>query len=104
MADEKSCGGGGQLLLAFVIGAAVGGGIALLTAPRSGRETRAKIRETAGDVRDRIRQIAEEAQDRIKAVMAEGEEVWEEKRDTVKAGIEAARTAMAEERAKHAKS
>lgn len=104
MSEEKSCGNGGHLFLAFLIGAAVGGGIALLTAPRSGRETRAKIRESAGDMRDRVRHIAEEAQARIKAVMAEGEEVWEEKRDTVKAGIEAARTAMAEEKAKHAKS
>lgn len=94
----------GNVLLAFLVGAAVGGGVALLTAPRSGRETRERIRNAAGDVRERVRRIAEDAEARIKEVMEEGEDYWETKRDTLKAGYEGARTAMAEEKAKHAKS
>ena len=43
---------GGQVLLALIGGAAVGAGVALLTAPRSGAETRAEIRRLALSTRD----------------------------------------------------
>ena len=42
-----------HVLLAFLAGAAVGAVTALLTAPRTGRETRDSIRETAHNVKDR---------------------------------------------------
>lgn len=93
----------GSVLLGFLLGAAVGGGIALLTAPRSGRETRERLRGLAGETRERIRQIAEEAEERIADVLQEGKETIALKRDMVKAAVEAGREAMAAEKAKHAK-
>lgn len=97
---EEKC-SGGNVLVAFLVGAAVGGGIALLTAPRSGRETREKLRGLAGETRDRIRKIAEEAEEKIADVLHEGKETIALKRDMVKAAVEAGREAMAAEKAKH---
>ena len=99
MSEEKCQ--GTSVFLALLVGAAVGGGIALLTAPRSGRETREKLRGLAGETRERIRKIAEEAEERIAEVLNEGKETIALKRDMVKAAIEAGREAMAAEKAKH---
>jgi gas vesicle protein len=99
MSDEKSQ--VGNVLVAFLAGAAIGGGIALLTAPRSGRETREQLRGLAGETSDRIRKIAEEAEERIANVLQEGKETLAMKRDMVKAAVEAGREAMATEKAKH---
>jgi gas vesicle protein len=101
MSEEKCQ--GSSMLVAFLVGAAVGGGIALLTAPRSGRETREKLRGLAGETRERIRQIAEDAEEKIAAVLNEGKETIAHKRDMVKAAVEAGREAMAAEKAKYAK-
>lgn len=53
----------------LLLGAAVGAGIALLTAPRSGRHTRRKIRRAADDVRvgaeDRWDELADEVKARV---------------------------------------
>ncbi|MDO9079939.1 MAG: YtxH domain-containing protein [Desulfuromonadales bacterium] len=97
---EEKC-NGSNVLVALLIGAAVGGGIALLTAPRSGRETRDKLRGLAGETSERIRKIAEEAEERIAEVLQEGKNAVAEKRDMVKAAVEAGREAMATEKAKH---
>jgi len=54
---------------AFLLGAAVGAGIAILTAPQSGRRTRRKIRRAAGDLRvgaeDRWDELADEVKSRV---------------------------------------
>ncbi|PKN11528.1 MAG: hypothetical protein CVU69_12170 [Deltaproteobacteria bacterium HGW-Deltaproteobacteria-4] len=97
---EEKC-SGSNVLVALLIGAAVGGGVALLTAPRSGRETREKLRGLAGETSERIRRIAEEAEERIAEVLQEGKNTVAEKRDMVKAAVEAGREAMAAEKAKH---
>lgn len=46
---------GTHLLIAFLAGAAVGAAVALLTAPRSGRETREKLRGLAEDLGERAK-------------------------------------------------
>lgn len=99
---EEKC-SGGNIFVGFLLGAVVGGGIALLTAPRSGRETRDKLRGFAGETSDRIRKIAEDAEEKIAEVMHEGKETIAHKRDMVKAAVEAGREAMAAEKAKYAK-
>jgi gas vesicle protein len=45
------------LILSFVLGAATGAAIALLTTPRSGRETRRKLKEFAGDLADHAARV-----------------------------------------------
>jgi len=50
MTSESNGRGFGPILGTFVLGAAVGAVIALLTAPRSGRETRERLKSKALDL------------------------------------------------------
>ena len=100
--DCKEC-GMGSVFLAFVLGAAIGGGVALLTAPRSGRETREKIREAADDARDRLREVAEETETRVKKVISEGRDLLDEKKDLIKTAVAAGKEAIDADRASHKK-
>jgi gas vesicle protein len=67
MSDERPV-SGASLLLAFLAGAAAGAVVALLTAPKSGRETRESVgswvrRSGAGDTVERAVRAAREAID-----------------------------------------
>lgn len=48
---------GAHVLLAFAAGAAAGAVVALLTAPNSGKETRAKLRNWAEDMGEKAAEI-----------------------------------------------
>lgn len=101
MAEESSSGSCGSIFMAFVLGAAIGGGLALLTAPRSGEETRDKFKEMTDEVRGKVLKIADEAEARIRAAIDEGREVLDEKKEIIKSAVEAGREAMEAERSKH---
>ena len=47
--NRSSC-----VVISLLIGGAIGAGIALLLAPQSGRETREKIADLAGDMKDSV--------------------------------------------------
>jgi len=70
MSDERGV-SGGSLLLAFLAGAAAGAVVALLTAPKNGREMRESLgswvrRSGAGDAVNRALRAAREAIDGAK--------------------------------------
>ena len=85
----------GDTALAFLLGAAVGGIAALLIAPASGRETRARLtekseelygkgRETAenlkGTAEERVRDVGDKARVRVDAVkeaVSEGRDAYQ---------------------------
>ena len=50
----------GALLASFILGALVGAGIALLTAPRSGKETREELGRWAGEATQKAREKVKE--------------------------------------------
>ena len=58
-----------NFLTGLVLGAFIGAGAALLTAPQSGRRTRRKIKKVASGVRDtasdRWEDLAEDVKDRV---------------------------------------
>jgi gas vesicle protein len=58
---EKHSGGASD----FLLGALIGAGVALLLAPRSGRETRADIGRRARAAQDRVRGVAEGVTDQV---------------------------------------
>lgn len=101
MADEGKGHGVGNIVLAFLAGAAIGGAIALLTAPRSGKETRAKLRDSADEMRERLQGIVAEAEAKIRQTVEEGSSAVREKQELVKAVVEAGKEAYEKERAKH---
>lgn len=104
MSEECRSSGVGGILLAFIAGAAVGGGLALLAAPRSGEETRHRLTDLADETREKLHEMTEEAEAHVREVIEEGREALMEKREMVKAAVEAGKKAMEEERGKHAKS
>ena len=88
----------------FLIGALIGAGVALLFAPRSGRETRADIGRRARSAQDRVRDVAEgvteQVVDRFEGARARIEDQIETarsaivaKKDQVSRAMEAGREA-----------
>lgn len=82
---EKHSGGFG----AFLMGLAVGAGLALLFAPQSGAETRRRISGTARRARaaaqDAVGQVTDQVQDTFATARQRVEEKIEEARDAVEA-------------------
>ena len=97
MSDEKGI-SAGTVLLSFVAGAAVGAGLALLYAPKSGSEMRESIADFTEDAVDKIKEYTKEAQQKIKSAIEEGKETIVEKKSILASAIEAGREAMQKER------
>jgi len=85
MANERH-GFFGDLII-FFSGAAIGAGLALLFAPRSGRETRAQIKEMSSnlghDLKENYEQIGQEAQRVIEQVRGKAEKTIESMKQMV---------------------
>lgn len=84
---ERRSGGGFGL---FLVGVAVGAGLALLYAPRSGAETRAELRRGARRLKRRARILAEDAQERAEDLVRHGRSAA---REVVRDARDAAREA-----------
>jgi gas vesicle protein len=100
MSDERGA-GAGTVFLSFLAGAAVGAGVALLLAPKTGEEFRAKIADLAEDAVDTIKEYAKEAQDKIVSAYEDGKETVMEKKSIISSAIEAGKEAMEKERDKY---
>lgn len=75
---------GGGSLGGFLLGLLLGGGLALLLAPRTGEETRQILRERGRRLKDAAEATADDLQGRV-------EEGYEKARTRVEEGIETAR-------------
>jgi len=63
MSEKES---GSNFLVGFIIGAIAGAAIGFLYAPKSGKETRALLREKASHVTERIKSSAKEAEKKVR--------------------------------------
>jgi gas vesicle protein len=86
MAHENMTGGAGSLLTAFVLGAAAGAAIALLTAPRSGRETRAQLKDVALDLKKKIEHAPDSIRKAGASAMKAGQAAYEQARGEIARG------------------
>lgn len=75
MARENEAADG---LLWFLVGAAVGAGVALLYAPKSGKETRRYLAKTAERSKEYVETAARDVADKSKDVYERGREVADE--------------------------
>ncbi|MFN8008296.1 MAG: YtxH domain-containing protein [Terriglobia bacterium] len=84
----------------FLVGGGIGAVIALLFAPRSGRETREIIAQKAAESRERVMATSRTVGDRVSTYIERGKEVVNAQRDQMAAAIEAGKQAYREEKAK----
>lgn len=95
---ERRSGGGVGV---FLLGAALGAGLALLFAPQSGDETRAQVRRSARRVKRSARKMAESGRERVEEIAKSGREKVEDIAKSGKAAARDARDAIEERLARH---
>ncbi len=82
-----------ERLMWFAIGAAIGAGVALLYAPKSGKETRKAIRRKAEDVKESLIETGGQIRDTL---AEKGENILDAGRDVYRRGVHAASEAAEE--------
>ena len=96
MERDDSGFGFGSVVLSFFIGGFLGAGIALLMAPRSGRETRRLIKDLAQDTRGKVDDYVTDAKEKASSYMEKGRNFIEKEKNvfskTIEAGKEAFKT------------
>jgi hypothetical protein len=84
MISDGRVNGFGWYLGAFVLGAAVGGTIALLAAPRTGRETRERLKKRAIDLQKTVEQVPGTMQRAAARAVKAGQVAFESGRDELR--------------------
>jgi gas vesicle protein len=99
MSEERGESGLG-FAVGFILGGALGAGLALLFAPEPGRQTRERLRDVAADVRDKTMAVSDELRDKAEAVLARSREVFDEKKAILSTAVQAGKEASHRERAR----
>jgi gas vesicle protein len=100
-----------KVALAFLIGGAVGAGIALLYAPQSGRDTRKDIAKTARRVKketvhlvedavDSINDFASDVQDKVSDIIDRGKDLSDDAKKEVLRNLEQGQKVIEKQRKK----
>ena len=104
--DDRNAGTSG-VVLSFVLGALSGAALAILLAPRSGRETRELLSDKMREAADRSRRLGEqalakgrEATEEASGYLERQREALEKRRDRLSAAVEAGRQAYRDEKEK----
>jgi len=69
----------GDSLLMFIVGFALGAGVALLTAPESGKRTRKRVTRLAEDAQEYLDEMGQELIDKGRELVEQGRSVAKEK-------------------------
>jgi gas vesicle protein len=96
MSDNDN--GAGAVILSFLAGAAVGAGVALLVAPKTGEEIRGRIKGLADDAIDKIKEYTSEAQEKIKTTLEDSKDMINEKKSILTSALEAGKEAIEREK------
>ncbi|MBI4825752.1 MAG: YtxH domain-containing protein [Nitrospirae bacterium] len=102
MSEERGY-SAGSVILAFVLGGIVGAGVALLTAPQSGRETREKLMEFADDGRKKVSEYAGQAKEKFSSAVDSGKHFMEDKKSLIANAYEAGKEAYSKEKERQTK-
>jgi gas vesicle protein len=102
--DDSSTGTSG-VILSFMLGALSGAALAILFAPRSGRETREMLSEKLRETAERSRRLGEQAIEKGREVADDAtgyldrqREALERRRDRLAAAVEAGRQTFKDEK------
>lgn len=100
MNEQETGKAAGVVALAFLAGAAIGAGLSLLLAPKTGEEMRDTIKDFTGDALDKIKETTREAQEKIMSALDQGKDILLEKKSLLSSAIDAGKEAMQSERDK----
>ena len=106
MSDDKTSGASG-VILSFLLGSLTGAALAILFAPRSGKETRDLLGERLREGADRTRELRDVAAAKGREILDDASDYVSKQRDTLErkkdrlsAAVEAGRQAYREEKEK----
>ncbi len=99
MATDRAESGGGYVGW-FLLGATLGGIVALLLTPRTGEQNRSFLNERSSDLARRAQELAVEAQGRAGEWLDKSRELLEEQTERLRSAFEAGREAMRDEMGK----
>ncbi len=88
---------------ALFLGGMVGAGIALMLAPRSGKETRNRIEGLVEDVKEKAQDYARQAKGRATFAIGKGRNFFQENISLVTTSFEAGKEAYAKEKERFAR-
>lgn len=95
--------GTGSVLMSFILGGIVGAGIALFFAPKSGSETRQRIKDFAEEVKDKAQNYIEDAKEKISTGLDKGKGFYQDKKSILSTAFEAGKEAYEKEKDKLSK-
>jgi gas vesicle protein len=101
--NESSSSCSGCLVLSFFAGSLVGAGVALLVAPKSGKETRQQLKELAEEVKVKAEGYIGQMKDQVSSVVEKGKDLLEEQKSILASAVEAGKQAYEKEKEKHTK-
>jgi gas vesicle protein len=84
----------------FLVGGGIGAVIALLFAPRSGRETRDIITQKAVESKEKIASAGRDVSERVSGYVDKGKDVVNTQKEQISAAIEAGKQAYRDEKSK----
>jgi len=88
----------GSVALSFLLGSAVGAGLALLVTPKSGPEARELIRGQATQAREEALKVADEVKEKAVELLEKSKEAVETKKAVLESALEAGKEAMEREK------
>jgi gas vesicle protein len=98
MGQQDSGFSAGTVLLSFFLGGIIGAGVALLTAPKTGQETRKMIKEFAEDARDRAEEYVGQVKEKASGLVDRGRELLDKEKNIISKAVEAGKEAYEREK------
>ena len=106
MSDDRNSGTSG-IILSFMLGGLTGAALAILFAPRSGKETRDLLNEKIRDGKERSRELRDKAASKGREILEDATDYVDrakegaaQRKDRLSAAIEAGRQAYRDEKEK----
>jgi len=88
----------GAVVVSFLLGGAVGAGLAVLLTPKSGPETREAIKQQADSVKSEALRIADELRAKAEELVEKSKDLVEQKKAILESALEAGKEAMEREK------